>query len=62
MLEKLEVVSQMFLEKPVKAYSKDYEDLVKDPTVPYLGKDRGLLYEEYFTADTTYKTKNNSCC
>jgi len=57
MLEKLEVVSQMFLEKAVKGYSKDYEDLVKDPTVPYLGKDKGLLYEEYFTADTTTKLK-----
>lgn len=57
MLEKLEVVSQMFLEKPARAYSKDYEDLVKDPSVPYLGKDNGLLYEEYFTADTTTKLK-----
>ncbi len=42
MLEKLEVVSQMFLEKPARSYSKDYEDLVKDPSVPYLGKDKGL--------------------
>ncbi|MEI7810965.1 MAG: type I restriction endonuclease subunit R [Ignavibacteria bacterium] len=57
MLEKLEVVSQMFLEKPVKAYSADYEELIKDPAVPYLGKDRGLLYEEYFTSGTTAKLK-----
>lgn len=57
MLEKLEVVSQMFLEKPVRAYSKDYNDLAKDPSVPYLGKDKGLLYEEYFSADTTTKLK-----
>ncbi len=57
MLEKLEVVSQMFLEKPVKSYSEDYNKLVKDPSVPYLGKGRGLLYEEYFTADTTTKLK-----
>ncbi|MEJ2637404.1 MAG: type I restriction endonuclease subunit R, partial [Calditrichia bacterium] len=55
MLEKLEVVSQMFLEKPVRNYSREYEDLIKDPAVPYLGKDRGLLYEEYFTADTRTK-------
>ncbi|AFN74524.1 HsdR family type I site-specific deoxyribonuclease [Melioribacter roseus P3M-2] len=55
MLEKLEIVSRMFLEKPVKPYSKDYEELVKDPSVPYLGKDKGLLYEQYFTADA--KTK-----
>lgn len=57
MLEKLEVVSQMFLEKPARAYSNEYEELVKDPTVPYLGKDKRLLYEEYFTADTTTKLK-----
>ncbi|WP_157209193.1 type I restriction endonuclease subunit R [Mariniflexile maritimum] len=57
MLEKLEVVSQMFLEKPVQGYSKEFQDLVEDPTVPYLGKNEGLLYEEYFTADTRTKLK-----
>ncbi|MFZ1291227.1 MAG: type I restriction endonuclease subunit R [Melioribacteraceae bacterium] len=57
MLEKLEVVSQMFLEKPIKSYSDDYEKLINDPTVPYLGRDKGLLYEEYFSADTTTKLK-----
>jgi len=57
MLEKLEVVSQMFLEKPVYGYSTEFQNLVKDKTVPYLGADRGLLYEEYFTADTTTKLK-----
>ena len=55
MLEKLEIVSQMFLEKPVRAYSDEYEEIARDQTIPYIGKDRGLLYEEYFTADT--KTK-----
>src|SRR5690606_17563653 len=57
MLEKLEIVSQMFLEKPVQGYSKEFQDLVEDPTVPYLGKNEGLLYEEYFTADTRTKLK-----
>ena len=57
MLEKLEVVSQMFLEKPFYEYSNDYQNMVKDKTVPYLGADRGLLYEKYFTADTTTKLK-----
>jgi type I restriction enzyme R subunit len=57
MLEKLEVVSQMFLEKPVQGYSSDFTLLVEDPSVPYLGKDKGLLYEEYFTADTKTKLK-----
>lgn len=55
MLEKLEIVSRMFLEKPAKPYSKEFEELIKDPSVPYLGKDKGLMYEEYFTADTTTK-------
>ena len=55
MLEKLEVVSQMFLEKPQEGYSNDYTSLAHDPSVPYLGKGKGLLYEEYFRADT--KTK-----
>ena len=57
MLEKLEVVSQMFLEKPQQGYSDDFKSLVEDPSVPYLGKDKGLLYEEYFTADTKTKLK-----
>jgi len=57
MLEKLEVVSQMFLEKPVADYSSEFQKLMKDQSVPYLGKDRGLLYEEYFTADTSTKLK-----
>jgi type I restriction enzyme R subunit len=57
MLEKLEVVAQMFLEKPVQGYSSAYTNLVNDPAVPYLGKDKGLLYEEYFTADTRTKLK-----
>jgi type I restriction enzyme R subunit len=57
MLEKLEVVSQMFLEKPEQGYSSDFTSLVEDPSVPYLGKDKGLLYEEFFTADTKTKLK-----
>ncbi|RCW92416.1 type I restriction endonuclease subunit R [Winogradskyella arenosi] len=57
MLEKLEVVSQMFLEKPEQGYSDAYTNLVNDPAVPYLGKNKGLLYEEYFTADTKTKLK-----
>ena len=57
MLEKIEIVSQMFLEKPVKDYTSEYQNAVRDPAVPYLGKDRGLLYEEYFTADATTRLK-----
>lgn len=57
MLEKLEVVSQMFLEKPIQKYSDDFEKLVNDPSIPYLGKGKGLLYEEYFTADIQTKLK-----
>ncbi|MFB9058081.1 type I restriction endonuclease subunit R [Mariniflexile ostreae] len=57
MLEKIEVVSQMFLEKPEQGYSSDFTSLVEDPSVPYLGRNKGLLYEEYFTADTKTKLK-----
>jgi type I restriction enzyme R subunit len=57
MLEKIEVVSQMFLEKPEQGYSNDFTSLVEDPSVPYLGRNKGLLYEEYFTADTKTKLK-----
>ena len=57
MLEKLEIVSQMFLEKPSKDYSHELQSMIKDPAVPYIGKDKGLLYEEYFTADTSTKLK-----
>jgi len=53
MLEKIEIVSQMFLEKPASDYSSEFKKAISDPAVPWLGKDRGLLYEEYFTATTT---------
>lgn len=57
MLEKLEVVSQMFEEKPEQGYSKEYISMAADPTIPYLSKEKGVLYEEYFTADTKTKLK-----
>ncbi|HEX2866572.1 MAG TPA: type I restriction endonuclease subunit R [Ignavibacteriales bacterium] len=55
MLEKLEVVSQMFCEKPERAYSEEFLSMVNDPSVPYLHKDKGIVYEEYFPADTSTK-------
>lgn len=55
MLEKLEIVSQMFREKPERAYSEEFLALVNDPSIPYLHKEQGLLYEEYFPADTSTK-------
>ena len=57
MLEKLEVVSQMFLEKPQEGYSEEYTSIAADPSVPYLSKHKEVLYEEYFTADTKIKLK-----
>lgn len=54
-LEKIEVISQLFLEKPEEGYSEDYVSLANDPAVPYIGKDQGLLYEEYFTAPVEQK-------
>lgn len=55
MLEKLEVVSQLFSEQPEQEYSEEYLAMVADPGIPYLTKDEGLLYEDYFIAAT--KTK-----
>lgn len=55
MLEKLEVVSQMFHEEPTSSYSEDYGKLAADPEVPYITKSDGFKYEEYFAADTKSK-------
>jgi type I restriction enzyme R subunit len=55
MLEKLEIVSQLFLEIPSRGYSKEYIFLADDPEVLYIGKDRKLMYEEYFTSNTRQK-------
>lgn len=55
MLEKLEVVSQMFNEKPASGYSEDYITLAADPAVPYITKADGFKYEEYFGASTHAK-------
>jgi len=57
MLEKLEVVSQMFLEKPQEGYSEAFTSLAADPKVEYISKNNGLRYEEYFTSDTKTKLK-----
>jgi type I restriction enzyme, R subunit len=52
MLEKLEVVSQMFREKPAVDYSEAFYNLAADPGIPYISKEDGLRYEEYFDSDT----------
>ena len=57
MLEKLEVVSQMFEEKPTEGYSEAFTTLVSDPAVPYLSTNKGVIYENYFEADTKTKLK-----
>ena len=55
MLEKLEVVSQMFREQPTTAYSQDYIAFAADPEVKYISKNNELLYENYFDAATSQK-------
>jgi len=57
MLEKLEVVSQLFLEKPEAGYSDEYISMAAEPSSPYISKNKEILYEEYFTADTKTKLK-----
>src|SRR5690625_838835 len=55
MLEKLEVVSQMFQEKPERGYSDAFENLAAEPAILYITPEKDFLYEEYFTADTETK-------
>jgi len=57
MLEKLEVVSQMFREEPIREHSESYNLLAADPKVPYITKNEGFKYEEYFDSDTRTKLK-----
>ena len=57
MLEKLEVVSKMYAEKPIEQKRQTYEALVADPEIPYITREEGFKYEEYFTADTRTKLK-----
>ena len=57
MLEKLEVVAQMFMEWPEERKSapdRDYA-IAAEPKVKYLTKSDGFKYEEYFTAGTREK-------
>jgi type I restriction enzyme R subunit len=56
-LEKLEVVSQMFLEKPTAQHEESYMQLAAEPSIPYFTKSDGFRYEEYFGADTRTKLK-----
>ncbi len=48
MQEKIETISRMFLEKPIKAYSQEYEKIINN---------QGAFYQKYFTADTNTKLK-----
>lgn len=57
MLEKLEVVSQLFVEKPTEQNLQNYLSLVAEPSAPYFTIDKGFRYEEYFSADTRGKLK-----
>lgn len=57
MLEKLEVVSQMFVEKPTEQNLQNYLSLVAEPSAPYFTVNKGFRYEEYFSADTRTKLK-----
>lgn len=55
MLEKLEVVSQMFDEKPAYGVSEPYMKAAADTGYHYMVKKGGFRYEEYFTATTSEK-------
>lgn len=57
LLEKLEVVSQMFGETPESGYSEEYLKIAADPKVKYITRSEGFRYEEYFDASTSDKLK-----
>lgn len=57
MLTKLEVVEAMFGEQPVDSYDPAFVDMLEDAAIPYLTVDRGVLYEQYYDADTATKLK-----
>jgi len=47
----------MFLEKPIKQHTESYLQLAADPDVPYITKNDGFKYEDFFDADTRTKLK-----
>jgi len=55
LLEKLEVVSQMFDEKPGTEHSEEYKNMAADPEIKYITQTEGLNYKVYFTASTSEK-------
>jgi type I restriction enzyme, R subunit len=55
LLEKLEVVSQMFDEKPATGHSEAFRNMAADPKIKYITKIEKLNYEAYFTASTSEK-------
>ncbi len=57
MLEKLEVVSQMFSETPLAGHSEEFKKWQQILKVKYITKSEGFSYEEYFDASTSDKLK-----
>jgi type I restriction enzyme, R subunit len=57
MLEKLEIVSQMFSEMQPSGYREEYMRAAADPGIRYITRSVGFRYEEYFTATTSEKLK-----
>jgi type I restriction enzyme R subunit len=55
MLEKLEVVSRMFIETPQAGHSEEFKNMAADPKIRYITKTEGFIYQEYFDASTTEK-------
>jgi type I restriction enzyme, R subunit len=57
MLEKLEIVSQMFSEMQPSGYREEQIRAAADPGIRYITRSEGFRYEEYFTATTSEKLK-----
>jgi len=57
MLEKLEIVSQMFSEMQLSGYREEHMRAAADPGIKYITRSEGFHYEEYFTTTTSEKLK-----
>jgi len=57
LLEKIDVIDHMFTEKPVTAYSEQFQGIIDDPTCTYVSRAKGVNYDSYDTFSPRIKMK-----
>ena len=57
LLEKIDVIDHMFIEKPVTAYSEQFQGIIDDPTCTYVSRAKGVNYDSYDTFSPRIKMK-----